>query len=149
MLSPAEAYEAAGVQMDSYSLDNTLAQLHEYVANGGSQSYPVSGGVRPYPTLGQSSDEASVNASAEISNRSEPAGVAEPRPECILSFESLTESVASLNVVQQPVAAILAVNPSADVANVARQVVLSLASHDEAEVRPMSWSMDGRGRPPE
>jgi hypothetical protein len=73
----------------------------------------------------------------------------ESKPECILSFEQLTESVASLNVVQQPVSAILAANPSADVADVARQVVLSLAAYDDADAHPMSWSMDGRGRPPE
>ena len=73
----------------------------------------------------------------------------ESKPECILSFEQLTESVASLNVVQQPVSAILAENPSADVADIAKQVVLSLAAYDEADTRPMTWSMDGRGRPPE
>ena len=33
--------------MESYSLDNTLAQLHEFVYDGGSQSYPISGNVRP------------------------------------------------------------------------------------------------------
>ena len=43
------AYDEAGEQLESYSLNNSLAQLYEYAANGGRWPYPVSGGVRLYP----------------------------------------------------------------------------------------------------
>ena len=97
----------------------------------------------------QPHNETSVGACVDSSDRSESVGLAEHIPYCSLSLESLAASVASLTVVQQPVAAIMAANPSANVADVARQVVLSLVLYDDTEVHPMSWNMDGVGRPTE